>query len=60
MNQLAPDTLEILRQVSTATLCTQLFQRGFRNVFIQGSSRLTNSAIPSRKPASARYSEGAG
>lgn len=34
-------TLERLRLVSTATLCTQLFKRGFRNVFIQGIARLT-------------------
>lgn len=43
MRELAPNTLEFLRQVSTATLCTQLFQRGFRNVFIQGSARLTKA-----------------
>ena len=35
------NTIELLRHVSTATLCTQLFKRGFRNVFIQGISRLT-------------------
>jgi len=34
-------TLEYLRHVSTATLCTQLYKRGFRNVYIQGISRLT-------------------
>ena len=34
-------TIELLRHVSTATLCTQLFKRGFRNVYIQGISRLT-------------------
>ena len=34
-------TQEKLRHVSTATVCTQLFKRGFRNVFIQGISRLT-------------------
>jgi regulator of RNase E activity RraA len=38
---LNPDTLEKLRAVSTATLCTQLFKRGFRNVFLQGVQRLT-------------------
>jgi regulator of RNase E activity RraA len=43
MRELAPTTLEMLRQVSTATLCTQLSQQGFRNVFIQGSSRLTKA-----------------
>ena len=36
-----PTTLERLRLASTATLCTQLFKRGFRNVFIQGIERLT-------------------
>jgi regulator of RNase E activity RraA len=36
-----PDTIERLRSVSTATLCTQLYKRGFRNVYIQGISRLT-------------------
>ena len=34
-------TREHLRHVSTATLCTQLFKRGFRNVYLQGVSRLT-------------------
>jgi len=36
MNELKPATLELLRKVSCATLCTQLFKRGFRNVFLQG------------------------
>ncbi len=31
-----PDTLATLRRVSTATLTTQMFKRGFRNVFMQG------------------------
>ena len=35
------DTIKRLREVSTATLCTQLFKRGFRNVYIQGIRRLT-------------------
>ena len=35
------NTIELLRHVSTATLCTQLYKRGFRNVYIQGISRLT-------------------
>ena len=42
MNELAPETLNLLRRVSVATLCTQLFKRGFRNVFIQGIGRLTD------------------
>src|SRR3989440_10481599 len=33
---MTPDTRERLNQVSTATLTTVLFKRGFRNVFIQG------------------------
>jgi regulator of RNase E activity RraA len=32
---------EQLRHVSVATLCTQLFKRGFRNVYLQGVGRLT-------------------
>ena len=39
--ELKTDTIKRLREVSTATLCTQLFKRGFRNVYIQGISRLT-------------------
>jgi regulator of RNase E activity RraA len=35
-------TLDLLRHVSVATLCTQLFKRGFRNVYIQNIARLTN------------------
>jgi len=40
--ELKSDTIKRLREVSTATLCTQLFKRGFRNVYLQGVSRLTN------------------
>jgi regulator of RNase E activity RraA len=39
--ELKSDTIKRLREVSTATLCTQLFKRGFRNVYLQGVSRLT-------------------
>jgi regulator of RNase E activity RraA len=42
--ELKPDTVQRLREVSTATLCTQLFKRGFRNVYIQGIARLTAPA----------------
>lgn len=45
MITLAASTLDLFRTVSTATLTTQLFKRGFRNVFIQGSSRLTSGAL---------------
>ena len=37
-------SLDLLRKVSTATLTTQMFKRGFRNVFIQGAFRLTQPA----------------
>jgi regulator of RNase E activity RraA len=33
-------TLDLLRRVSTATLTTQLFKRGLRNVFLQGVAPL--------------------
>lgn len=33
---LHPDTLDLLQQASTATITTQLFQRGLRNVFMNG------------------------
>ncbi len=39
---LTESTQAKLRHVSVATLCTQLFKRGFRNVYIQGIARLTN------------------
>jgi regulator of RNase E activity RraA len=38
---LSDETRALLRKVSVATLCTQLFKRGFRNVFLQGVGRLT-------------------
>jgi len=41
MSDLSEGTLSLLRGVSVATLCTQLFKRGFRNVFIQGIGRLS-------------------
>jgi regulator of RNase E activity RraA len=43
---LPPSTLalERLRHVSTATLCTQLFKRGLRNVFLGGVGRLSGGA----------------
>ena len=31
---LAPETLERLKRVSTATLCTRLFKAGFRSVLV--------------------------
>jgi len=44
MADLQPATFELLRRASTATLCTQLFKRGFRNVFLQGITRLTRAS----------------
>jgi regulator of RNase E activity RraA len=41
MTAVSDETLERLRRVSTPTLCTQLFKRGLRNVFLHGVARLT-------------------
>jgi hypothetical protein len=35
-SELDPEKLKLLKSVSTATLTTQLFRRGFRNLFMQG------------------------
>lgn len=40
MTELNPDTRDLLLKVSTATLTTALFKRGFRNIFIQGPQRM--------------------
>ncbi len=40
MTQLSDQTRNLLKNVSTATLTTQLFRRGFRNVFMQGVALL--------------------
>ena len=40
MTQLRDQTRNLLKHVSTATLTTQLFRRGFRNVFMQGVAPL--------------------
>lgn len=36
MTGFSPQCLERMRRVSTATLTTQMFKRGFRNIFLQG------------------------
>jgi regulator of RNase E activity RraA len=41
---ISEETLELLRHVSTATLTTQLFKRGLRNVFLQGVAPLVKPA----------------
>ena len=38
---LSAETREHLKRASTATLTTQLFKRGLRNVFIQGVHRMS-------------------
>ena len=43
MNAIKAITKQRLLQVSTATLTTALFKRGFRNVFLQGLQRLGRS-----------------
>lgn len=40
MNPLSDATTNLLKRVSTATLTTQLFRRGFRNAFMQGVASL--------------------
>lgn len=40
MNELSKEAINLLKHVSTATLTTQLFRRGFRNVFMQGVASL--------------------
>jgi regulator of RNase E activity RraA len=40
MTSFSDATLAQMRRVSTATLTTQMFKRGFRNVFMQGVRRL--------------------
>ena len=49
--ELKGDTIKRLREVSTATLCTQLFKRGLRNVFLQGVARLTHAGANLVGPA---------
>lgn len=44
---IAPETIAALRRASTATLTTQLFQRGLRNVFLNG--------VRPMNPAAARF-----
>jgi regulator of RNase E activity RraA len=41
---LPSDTLQQLKRASTATLTTQLFKRGLRNVYLQGVHRMSKSA----------------
>ena len=40
MTELSQETREKLMKVSTATLTTALFRRGFRNIYIQGPHRM--------------------
>jgi len=40
VNQLSDQTRNLLQHVSTATLTTQMFRRGFRNIFMQGVAPL--------------------
>ncbi len=41
--ELSSETATLLGRVSTATLTTQMYKRGFRNVFLQGVGRLTSA-----------------
>lgn len=42
--EISDQCIERMRRVSTATLTTQMFKRGFRNVFLQGVRPLTGYA----------------
>ncbi|MCA9859289.1 MAG: ribonuclease activity regulator RraA [Thermomicrobiales bacterium] len=44
MDPVAPNVLEALARASTATITTQLFQRGFRNTFLNGVRPLNPEA----------------
>jgi regulator of RNase E activity RraA len=46
MSQLSPETRDKLKTVSTATLCTALYKRGFRHQFIQDVHPLNPGAGP--------------
>ena len=48
---LSDQTRERLSAVSTATLTTVLFKRGFRNAYIQGIHRINPDAPPMVGPA---------
>ena len=43
---LKPETRDMLKTVSTATLCTALFKRGLRNQFIQDVHPLNPAGGP--------------
>jgi regulator of RNase E activity RraA len=50
---LAPETLERLKRISTATLCTRLFKAGFRNVFVRmAGEAVTVRYVPAREDLS--------
>ena len=42
---------EIFLLAGTATICTALYKRGLRNIYIQGVSRLNNSPVRMVGPA---------
>jgi regulator of RNase E activity RraA len=46
MPNLKPETREKLKRVSTATICTALYKRGFRNQFIQDVHPLDPNGAP--------------
>jgi regulator of RNase E activity RraA len=52
---LAPQTLERLARVSTATLCTRLFKAGFRNVFLAGLTPVGPAARMVGEAVTVRY-----
>jgi len=52
---LAPDVLDKLRQVPTATLATQLFKAGFRNTYLAGVTPLNPHVRMAGEAATVRF-----
>jgi regulator of RNase E activity RraA len=52
---LSPETLERLKRISTATLCTRLFKAGFRNVFLAGLKPVAPNLRMAGEAVTVRY-----
>ena len=52
---LLPDTIERLKAISTATLCTQLFKAGFKNVYLAGVRPVVPGARMAGEAVTVRY-----
>ena len=52
---LLPDTIERLKAISTATLCTQLFKAGFKNVYLAGVNPVVPGVRMAGEAVTVRY-----